>query len=95
MSGVEADPPPPPAPPPWRGCQLDRDTECLTLDQILQSFSAPISEEHAWAVIHQVGHETGLDSPVATELGMLCIIYFMLAVITCYQVLICKPGQKQ
>ena len=46
---------PPPPPPPWRGCHLDRE-ECLTLEQILQSFSAPISEEHAWAVIHQVGH---------------------------------------
>ena len=37
----------------WRGCQLDSQ-ECLSLDQILHSFSAPISEEHAWAVIHQV-----------------------------------------
>merc|ERR1719419_1206221 len=36
----------------WKGCQLDSD-QCLSLEQILQSFSAPISEEHAWAVIHQ------------------------------------------
>ena len=27
--------------------------DCLTLGQILSSFSAPITEEHAWAVIHQ------------------------------------------
>jgi len=36
----------------WRGCSLDTEG-CLTLEQILNSFSAPISEEHAWAVIHQ------------------------------------------
>ena len=41
----------------WRGCQLDSQ-ECLSLDQILHSFSAPISEEHAWAVIHQVSRVT-------------------------------------
>ena len=39
----------------WTGCQLDSD-QCLSLEQILQSFSAPISEEHAWAVIHQVSN---------------------------------------
>ncbi len=55
MSSVEADTgwSPPPPPPPWRGCHLDKEG-CLSLDQILRSFSAPISEEHAWAVIHQV-----------------------------------------
>ena len=37
----------------WRGCSLD-DNKCLTLQQILRSFTAPISEEHAWAVIYQV-----------------------------------------
>ena len=37
----------------WRGARLDP-ADCLSLDQILHSFSAPISEEHAWAVIHQV-----------------------------------------
>jgi len=36
----------------WRGCSLDSEG-CLSLEQILHSFSAPISEEHAWAVIHQ------------------------------------------
>jgi len=36
----------------WRGCSLDSEG-CLSLQQILHSFSAPISEEHAWAVIHQ------------------------------------------
>eukprot|EP00090_Calanus_glacialis_P001559 TRINITY_DN11131_c0_g1_i2.p1 TRINITY_DN11131_c0_g1~~TRINITY_DN11131_c0_g1_i2.p1 ORF type:complete len:764 (-),score=139.71 TRINITY_DN11131_c0_g1_i2:1070-3361(-) len=36
----------------WRGCSLDNEG-CLSLQQILHSFSAPISEEHAWAVIHQ------------------------------------------
>ena len=27
---------------------------CLTLHHILRAFTAPITEEHAWAVIHQV-----------------------------------------
>jgi len=35
----------------WTVCSLQEG--CLSLDQILKSFSAPISEEHAWAVIHQ------------------------------------------
>ena len=37
----------------WTGCSLQEG--CLSLGRILKSFSAPISEEHAWAVIHQVG----------------------------------------
>ena len=37
----------------WAGCSLDPGG-CLSLQQILASFTAPISEEHAWAVIHQV-----------------------------------------
>ena len=37
----------------WAACSLDGGG-CLSLDGILRSFSAPISEEHAWAVIHQV-----------------------------------------
>lgn len=37
----------------WRSCSLVGGS--LGLDQILRAFSAPISEEHAWAVIHQVG----------------------------------------
>jgi Kinase non-catalytic C-lobe domain len=37
----------------WSGCALDPGG-CLSLQQILHSFSAPISEEHAWALIHQV-----------------------------------------
>ena len=36
----------------WRSCSLEEGS--LGLHQILRSFSAPISEEHAWAVIHQV-----------------------------------------
>ena len=27
---------------------------CLTLHHILRAFTAPITEEHAWAIIHQV-----------------------------------------
>ena len=38
----------------WAGRSLDPGG-CLSLQQILASFTAPISEEHAWAVIHQVG----------------------------------------
>ena len=34
---------------------------CLSLQQILASFTAPISEEHAWAVIHQVMQEGDID----------------------------------
>ena len=37
----------------WHSCQLDSD-DCLDLDQILKVFSAPITEEHAWALVHQV-----------------------------------------
>jgi len=39
--------------------------DCLSLAQILRSFSAPITEEHAWAVIHQavttLGELEGLE----------------------------------
>ena len=37
----------------WSASTLDNQG-CLSLEQILKSFSAPISEEHAWAIIHQV-----------------------------------------
>ena len=37
----------------WRSLQLD-DNECLSLGQVLKVFSAPITEEHAWAVLYQV-----------------------------------------
>jgi len=33
-------------------CRLDNN-QCLTLEQVVQAFCAPIKEEHAWAVIHQ------------------------------------------
>lgn len=34
--------------------QIELDSRnCLTLEQILQAFMAPISEQHAWAVVHQ------------------------------------------
>ena len=60
-------PPPPPAPPSgraagasgsnnssssWKGAELDA-SGCLTLERIISSFSAPITEEHAWAVIYE------------------------------------------
>ena len=36
----------------WAGCSLDgRDS--LDLDQITGSFSAPITEEHAFAIVHE------------------------------------------
>ena len=44
----------------WAGCSLDPGG-CLSLQQILASFTAPISEEHAWAVIHQVMQEGDID----------------------------------
>ena len=34
-------------------CYLDGDN-CLNLAGILQSFSGPITEQHAWAIVHQV-----------------------------------------
>ena len=37
----------------WQGVNLD-DNGCLSLDKILRVFSAPITEEHAWAILHQV-----------------------------------------
>ena len=37
----------------WHSCSLDSHN-CLDLQQILQVFSAPITEEHAWALVHQV-----------------------------------------
>ena len=37
----------------WHSCELDQDN-CLDLSQILKVFSAPITEEHAWALVHQV-----------------------------------------
>eukprot|EP00092_Neocalanus_flemingeri_P000861 GFUD01000918.1.p1 GENE.GFUD01000918.1~~GFUD01000918.1.p1 ORF type:complete len:612 (+),score=113.89 GFUD01000918.1:56-1891(+) len=33
-------------------CRLDS-SHCLSLKQVVQSFCAPIKEEHAWAVLHQ------------------------------------------
>ena len=37
----------------WHSVNLDRNS-CLNLQQILEVFSAPISEEQAWAVLYQV-----------------------------------------
>ena len=37
----------------WRSLKLDNN-ECLSLGQVLKVFSAPITEEHAWAVLYQV-----------------------------------------
>ena len=37
----------------WQAVTLD-DKGCLSLDKILRVFSAPITEEHAWAILHQV-----------------------------------------
>ena len=37
----------------WQAVILD-DNGCLSLDKILRVFSAPITEEHAWAILHQV-----------------------------------------
>ena len=38
----------------WSCCQLDSDNN-VDLHKILRVFSAPITEEHAWALVHQVG----------------------------------------
>ena len=36
----------------WKGSILDSN-KCLTLKQVVSSFSAPITEEHAWAVVFE------------------------------------------
>jgi len=36
----------------WHQCNLDKD-KCVDLDQVLRVFSAPITEEHAWALVYQ------------------------------------------
>lgn len=37
----------------WIGSCLDANG-CLTLKQIVGSFTAPITEEHAWAIVYEV-----------------------------------------
>ena len=37
----------------WKGSILDSN-KCLTLKQVVSSFSAPITEEHAWAVVYEM-----------------------------------------
>jgi len=37
----------------WKGSSLGKDC-CLTLKQVVSSFSAPITEEHAWAVVYEM-----------------------------------------
>ena len=36
----------------WRPNRLNRD-KCLSLEQITEGFSAPITEEHAFAIVHE------------------------------------------
>ena len=36
----------------WAGSCLNSNN-CLTLKQIVASFSAPITEEHAWAIVYE------------------------------------------
>ena len=67
----------------WRGCQLDTD-QCLSLEQILQSFSAPISEEHAWAVIHQVSTLEMMSILILVSLK----VFTLLSLLLSYQALI-------
>ena len=54
----------------WAGCSLDPGG-CLSLQQILASFTAPISEEHAWAV-GEMGRDAAntllLQYPIGTYL---------------------------
>ena len=33
-------------------CKLDN-FKCLSLEQVVKSYCAPIKEEHAWAIVHQ------------------------------------------
>ena len=48
----------------WTASQLNQ-LNCLTLRQIVGSFSAPITEEHAWAVVYETAKTLGLclDNP--------------------------------
>ena len=36
----------------WEPCKFNADS-CLTLEKITSSFSAPITEEHAWAIVFE------------------------------------------
>ena len=36
----------------WEPCKFNADS-CLTLEEITSSFSAPITEEHAWAIVFE------------------------------------------
>ena len=38
----------------WQQAVVLDDKGCLSLDKILQVFSAPITEVHAWAILYQV-----------------------------------------
>ena len=61
----------------WSACALDKQG-CLSLEQILKSFSAPISEEHAWAIIHQVSKRLFSNSFIWTILFLLFETYVYL-----------------
>lgn len=37
----------------WTASHLNK-LNCLTLRQIVGSFSAPITEEHAWAIVYEI-----------------------------------------
>jgi len=63
-------------------CRLDS-FHCLSLEQIVKAFCAPIKEEHAWAILHQgvlallhVGDQTcylvrGMEDLLITQEGLL------------------------
>ena len=62
----------------WKSVSLNEDC-CLNLDQIVQVFSAPITEEHAWAVLHQVSstiQQLSLTFLIQTLNSLLTILTF-------------------
>ena len=52
----------------WTASHLNQ-LNCLTLRQIVGSFSAPITEEHAWAVVYETAKTLGLclDNPSVAQ----------------------------
>ena len=43
----------------WSSLQLD-DQNCLNLEEVLEAFSGPITEQHAWAIIYQAAKSLGM-----------------------------------
>ena len=43
----------------WSSLQLD-DQNCLNLEEVLEAFSGPITEQHACAILYQAAKSLGM-----------------------------------